>query len=217
MAVRDQQVTMIVGLTGGVASGKSAVADLFADLGVPVLDTDMISREIVVAGSKGLAQIRKRFGDSIINNDGTLDRPTLRQLVFADPAAREDLEAITHPLIAAELTRQSDLASGPYQIHVIPLLVETGMQDRMDRVLLVDCPLELQLARLESRDQISRSAAKLIIDAQTDRRARLAIADDVLINDAQRDELPGLVSKLHDYYQQLAKQGTMDATGLRLP
>jgi dephospho-CoA kinase len=217
VAVRDQQVTMIVGLTGGVASGKSAVADLFADLGVPVLDTDMISREIVVAGSKGLAQIRKRFGDSIINNDGTLDRPTLRQLVFADPAAREDLEAITHPLIAAELTRQSDLASGPYQIHVIPLLVETGMQDRVDRVLLVDCPLELQLARLESRDQISRSAAKLIIDAQTDRRARLAIADDVLINDAQRDELPRLVSKLHDYYQQLAKQGTMDATGLRLP
>jgi len=213
----DQQVTMIVGLSGGVASGKSAVADLFADLGVPVLDTDTISREIVVAGSKGLSQIRKRFGDGIISGDGTLDRTALRQLVFADPAAREDLEAITHPLITAELARQSELASGPYQVHVIPLLVETGMQNLVDRVLLVDCPVELQLARLKSRDQLPGSEAQLMIDAQTDRRSRLAVADDVLTNDAQLDELPELVSRLHDYYRRLAGEVTMDAKGLRLP
>ena len=208
---------MIVGLTGGVASGKSAVADLFTELGVPVLDTDRISREVVTEGSKGLTQIRKRFGDSILCSDGSLDRSALRQLVFSDPGARKDLEAITHPLIIEELARQSELANGPYQIHVIPLLVETGMQDGVDRVLLVDCPVELQLARLRSRDKVSGQDAQGIIDAQTDRRARLAIADDVLTNDARRDDLPGLVGQLHDHYRQLARTGITDAAGLRLP
>jgi dephospho-CoA kinase len=208
---------MIVGLTGGVASGKTAVADLFAELSVPVLDTDRISREIVTEGSKGLAQIRKRFGDGILCGDGSLDRPALRQLVFSDPGARMDLEMITHPLIIEELARQSELAKGPYQIHVIPLMVETGMQDDVDRVLLVDCPVELQLARLRSRDKVSGQVAQRIIDAQTDRQARRAIADDVLTNDARRDELPGLVGQLHDFYRQLARQGKTDGAGLRLP
>ena len=217
MSARGEQVTMIVGLTGGVASGKSAVADLFAELGVPVLDTDKISREIVAAGSKGLSQIRERFGDDILCNDGTLDRPALRDRIFSDPNAREDLEKITHPLIIEELARQSETANGPYQVHVIPLLVETGLQDRVARVLLVDCPVELQLTRLQSRDEISDSVAQRIIDAQSNRGARLAVADDVLVNDGRRDELPGLVGQLDDYYRQLIKQGKTDAVGLRLP
>jgi dephospho-CoA kinase len=208
---------MIVGLTGGVASGKSAVSDLFAKLGVPVLDTDRISREIVLAGSQGLVQVRERFGDSILSSDGSLDRQALRELVFSDTRARKDLEAITHPLIIEELARQSELAGGPYQVHVIPLLVETGMQDRVDRVLLVDSPVELQLARLRSRDKASGQSAQRIIDAQSDRRARLAIADDVLVNDARRDELPGLVGRLDDYYRRLVREGKTDAAGLRLP
>jgi dephospho-CoA kinase len=182
MANRDRQVTMTVGLTGGIASGKSAVADRFADLGVPVLDTDLLAREVVAVGKPGLAAIRKRFGDRVLQADGSLDR-----------------------------------AGGLYQVHVIPLLAEIGMQEQVDRVLLVDCPVETQLSRLQLRDGLSASAAQLIIDSQADRRTRLTIADDVLTNDAHRDQLAGLVDKLHAFYLGLVKQGKRDAKGLRLP
>ncbi|MGI9265642.1 MAG: dephospho-CoA kinase [Gammaproteobacteria bacterium] len=208
---------MTVGLTGGIASGKTAVADRFAALGVPVLDTDLISREVVAAGSPGLEAIQSRFGNQVLLEDGSLDRAALRSLIFEDHAARKDLEDITHPLILAKLAEQSAEEDGPYQIHVIPLLVETGLQDKVNRVLLVDCPVEMQLTRLQSRDGLSASAARLIINSQADREARQAIADDILTNDARPDQLVVLVDRLHTYYQQLAKQGNRDAAGLRLP
>jgi dephospho-CoA kinase len=217
MANRDRQVTMTVGLTGGIASGKSAGADRFADLGVPVLDTDLLAREVVAAGKPGLAAIRKRFGDRVLQADGSLDRTALRELVFKDPEARRDLEHITHPLILEALAERSTIAGGLYQVHVIPLLAEIGMQEQVDRVLLVDCPVETQLSRLQLRDGLSASAAQLIIDSQADRRTRLTIADDVLTNDAHRDQLAGLVDKLHAFYLGLVKQGKRDAKGLRLP
>jgi dephospho-CoA kinase len=217
MANRDRQVTMTVGLTGGIASGKSAVADRFADLGVPVLDTDLLAREVVAVGKPGLAAIRKRFGDRVLQADGSLDRTALRELVFKDPEARRDLEHITHPLILEALAERSTIAGGLYQVHVIPLLAEIGMQEQVDRVLLVDCPVETQLSRLQLRDGLSASAAQLIIDSQADRRTRLTIADDVLTNDAHRDQLAGLVDKLHAFYLGLVKQGKRDAKGLRLP
>jgi len=208
---------MTVGLTGGIASGKSAVADRFAELGVPVLDTDLIAREVVAAGTPGLAAIRRRFGDRVLRADGNLDRAALRELIFEDHAARKDLEHITHPLILAALAERSAIAGGSYQVHVIPLLAEIGMQEQVDRVLLVDCPVETQLTRLQLRDGLSASAAQLIIDSQADRRTRLAIANDVLTNDAHRDQLAGLVDKLHAFYQGLVEQGKRDAKGLRLP
>lgn len=217
MTNRDRQVTMTVGLTGGIASGKSAVADRFADLGVPVLDTDLLAREVVAVGKPGLAAIRKRFGDRVLQADGSLDRTAIRELVFKDPEARRDLEHITHPLILEALAERSAIAGGLYQVHVIPLLAEIGMQEQVDRVLLVDCPVETQLSRLQLRDGLSASAAQLIIDSQADRRTRLTIADDVLTNDAHRDQLAGLVDKLHAFYLGLVKQGKRDAKGLRLP
>jgi dephospho-CoA kinase len=193
-----------IGLTGGIASGKSTVADLFAERGIPVLDTDRIAREVVEPGQPALAAVVKAFGSGILGPDGRLDRPALRARVFSDPAARSKLEAILHPAIRAELGRQSARAGGPYQVLVIPLLVEGGRIDSVDRVLVVDCPVEAQLHRLQARDGETAESARKIIDSQAAREVRLAAADDVIVNAGETDELAAQVAALDAQYRSLA-------------
>lgn len=196
-----------VGLTGGIASGKSTVARLFEALGVPVIDTDLLAREVVAPGQPALARIAERFGHGVLTADGSLDRAALRTLVFADPRARADLEQITHPAIRELLEERSRTAGGAYQIHVIPLLVETGAQQkRVDRVLVVDCSEELQIRRLQARDGSTVEQARSILSAQVSRAARLAVADDVILNEEALEPLRDQVSALHTRYLQLASQ-----------
>lgn len=198
-------VSMVrIGLTGGIASGKSTVADLFAARGVPVLDTDRIAREVVEPGQPALADVIREFGPSVLGPDGRLDRPALRRRVFADTAARKKLEAILHPAIRAELVRQSVAAGGPYQVLVIPLLVEGGRVDTVDRVLVVDCPVETQLERLLARDGETAESAQRIIASQATREARLAAADDVISNAGPPEELAAQVAALDARYRSLA-------------
>ena len=193
-----------VALTGGIASGKSTVADLFAALGVPVIDTDVIAREVVELGQPALAAAVAAFGSEVLGSDGRLDRRRLREQIFADAGARQRLNAILHPAIRAEMERQSEAAGGDYQLLVIPLLTEGGRRDHIDRVLLVDVPEALQVERLMMRDGVSREQAVASLNAQATRAARLAMADDVLRNSGQPDELRDRVAELHDKYRALA-------------
>jgi dephospho-CoA kinase len=196
-----------IALTGGIASGKSRVADLFAELGVPVIDTDLIARQVVEPGLPALADVVEAFGPGVLDADGRLDRRRLRELIFSDAAARQRLEAILHPAIRAELERQSHAASGPYQVLVIPLLTEGGRRDHVDRVLVVDAPESLQVERLMKRDSVTREQALASLAAQARRAARLAIADDVIINTGTAEELRGKVAALHEQYLHLAAAG----------
>ncbi len=176
-----------IGLTGGIASGKSAAARCFAELGVPVIDTDVIAREVVEPGSDGLAGIHQRFGDAVIRDDGTLDRAALRAIVFAEPSEREALEAILHPLIREKTMRQADDAGGDYQVIVVPLLVESPLKHFVDRILVIDCREETQIARLIARDGGDAAGAQRILDAQASRQQRLDLADDVVCNEGSLD------------------------------
>jgi len=193
-----------IALTGGIASGKSTVAQLFTTLGAKLIDTDLVAREVVAPGSPALAQIVARFGQKILMTDGSLDRVRLRELVFADAAARADLEAITHPLIRARVAELGAALRGPYQLIAIPLLAETGTAGDYDRVLLVDCDPQLQLQRLMARDQVGQADAQRMIHAQASREARLAIADDVIRNDGDINALATQVQALHARYLALA-------------
>ena len=195
-----------IALTGGIASGKTAVANMFAELGVPVLDADVIARDVVEPGTPALAQLVSEFGADILDATARLDRRRLRQRVFENPQLRKRLEAITHPAIRAEFTARSAAAGGPYQIHVIPLLVETARERSYDRVLVVDCPPEEQLRRLISRDSSSPEEARRILQAQASREQRLAAADDVIVNTGTVDDLRQFVRTLHDNYLLLARR-----------
>ncbi len=194
-----------VGLTGGIASGKSAAAAVFAALGVPVIDSDVIAREVVAPGSPGLAALVARFGAGVLLPDGSLDRRALRDQVFADPAARRDLEALTHPPIRQRMAELAATAGGPYQIHAIPLLVEGGARrPGIDRVLVIDCPEEVQVARVMARDRVDEAGARAVLAAQASRAQRLAAADDVIVNDQGLDALGEAVTALHQRYLGLA-------------
>jgi dephospho-CoA kinase len=195
-----------IGLTGGIASGKSTVSGLFAALGVPVIDTDRIARDVVVPGSALLASVLARFGAQLLTATGELDRPALRELIFADAAARADLEALMHPAIMAELRRRADAAGGPYQLLVIPLLVEHQLRTGVDRVLLVDCAPELQLRRAQVRDGVTLAQAQAVLAAQASRAARLSVADDVIVNDGDLERLREQVETLHTRYSTLARE-----------
>jgi dephospho-CoA kinase len=198
-----------IGLTGGIASGKTAVADLFAKLGAAVIDTDVIAREVVAPNTPGLTRVCSAFGDEILNADGSLDRAALRSRVFADEPSRKQLEAILHPLIHAETLRQSAaLTAAPYQILVVPLLAETGFREIVDRVLVVDCPPDIQAERLMARDKESATTAAAMINAQTGREQRLMIADDTISNDGPREALAHAVASLHLQYLELAATNT---------
>jgi dephospho-CoA kinase len=194
-----------IGLTGGIASGKTTVARLFAALGIPVIDSDELAREVVAPGTAGLEAIRSRFGPGVIQADGSLDRRALRNVVFSDPQARRDLEAITHPAIRELMDRRSREADGPYQILAIPLLVEGGARrPGIDRVLVIDCPEELQVRRVMLRDRSSEDGARAVLSAQATRAARLAVADDVIVNDRDVAALRDQVEALDRRYRSLA-------------
>jgi dephospho-CoA kinase len=197
------QHTFRVGLTGGIASGKSTVAKLFEALGIPVIDTDALAREVVAPGQPVLKEIVERFGADVVAADGSLDRAALRARVFADPAERAALERLTHPAIRALVEQRAATAGGKYQVHVIPLLVETDGRSRVDRVLLVDCSEELQIRRLQARDGATLDQARGILAAQATRAARLAAADDIIVNGGELSELRDQVAKLHAKYLDL--------------
>lgn len=194
-----------VGLTGGIASGKSTAAKFFGALGVPILDSDRIAREVVEPGQPPLERLVERFGRGILTPDGHLDRPALRDIVFSDPKARADLENLTHPAIGAALEAHSAAAGGPYQILVIPLLVEKSLSAHVDRVLVVDCDEELQIRRLLARDGSTRAQAQAILNAQVSRSARLKAADDVITNNADMSAVQAQVAALHARYLELAR------------
>jgi dephospho-CoA kinase len=194
-----------VGLTGGIASGKSAVADAFAKLGAPVIDTDLIAREVVAVGEPGLDAVRKVFGPDVLTAEGELNRRALRERVFADAVKRRQLEEILHPLIHERTLLALARAKGPYVIVVVPLLVETSFGALVDRVLVVDVPVETQLARLMRRDGLSRDAAAAMIDAQVARAGRLAAADDVIDNSGGPEATRQQVDRLHQRYLELSR------------
>lgn len=201
---REPNDMLRIGLTGGIASGKSLVAGCFAGFGVPVIDTDEIARDVVEPGRPALHEIRRAFGDDVVGADGALDRRAMRQLVFADESRRADLEAILHPRIRRETRARADRAGGPYQVLVVPLLVETGFEDLTDRVLVVDCPVELQKTRLLSRDAEDPAQVERILAAQISRAERLAAADDVIDNSGTVAATRAQVDALHKKYLKIA-------------
>jgi len=195
-----------IALTGGIARGKSTVANLFAAHGVPLIDTDVIAREVVEPGQPALAAVAKAFGNDVLDADGRLDRRRLREVIFRDAAARARLEAILHPAIRAAMERQSVAAAqaGPYQVLVIPLLAEGGRRDHVDRVLVVDTPETVQVERLMARDAVTREQAEASLRAQAQRATRLGIADDVVTNTGRVEDLREQVAALHERYVKLA-------------
>ena len=192
--------TLRIGLTGGIASGKSTVADLFADLGVPVIDTDVIAREVVAAGEPALENIRHEFGDEVFDEAGALDRDAMRRIVFSDSDARGRLEAILHPIIQAAAFEQASTAGGRYQLIVVPLLTESPIREFVDRVLVVDCEESTQIRRLMARDAESEGQARRILGAQASRDERLKIADEVIHNDGDLAATLDQVKTLHQQY-----------------
>jgi dephospho-CoA kinase len=192
-----------IGLTGGIASGKSTVAHLFAGFGATVIDTDRIARDVVIPGAPALAALTRALGRGILGPDGSLDRHQLRERIFKDPATRRTVEGILHPAIISELVSQAEVAPGPYQVLVIPLLVEGDRRALVDRVLVVDCPEEQQIERLMSRDGETRENAALALAAQATRAERLAAADDVIANDRDPARLVERVAGLDRKYRRL--------------
>ncbi len=189
--------SVVVGLTGGIATGKSSVATLLAARGAVVIDADVLARDVVANGAPLLAEVAQRFGNAILSEDGSLDRAALGRVVFSDPSARRDLEALIHPAVrrrAAEL--EAAAPSGSVVVHVIPLLVETGQADRFDLVVVVDADEASQLARVRTRDSLDEPSARARIAAQATREARLAAADVVVDNSGAPDDLEDQVDRL---------------------
>jgi dephospho-CoA kinase len=191
----------VVGLTGGIGSGKSTVADNFAAQGVPVIDTDVIARDLTAPGGAALDAVRAAFGEAVMQADGTLDRAALRRRVFSDSASRHRLEAILHPLIRQRVEQALGTLTAPYALVVVPLLVETGgYRDVLDRVLVVDCPEDMQIERVIARSGLTRDEVTAILAAQASRAERLAAADDVIVNSASPEALRTQVAALHRRY-----------------
>jgi dephospho-CoA kinase len=195
---------LTIGLTGGIASGKSTAAARFTELGVPVIDADEVARAVVAIGQPGLAEVLKRFGAGVRAANGELDRRALRDLIFNDPPSRRALEAILHPLIRTEMERRAALVDGPYAVLEIPLLVEGASRARVDRVLVIDADEAVQLQRIMDRDQSSLGQARAIQNTQASRAARLDAADDVILNSGSIAELRQAVDRLHERYLRLA-------------
>jgi dephospho-CoA kinase len=192
-----------VGLTGGIASGKSLVADLFAEAGASIVDTDLIAREVVAPGEPGLAAIVEQFGDEVIDATGELDRRHMRTLIFGSESRRQQLENLLHPLIRTRTLARIDSTTGPYVMVVVPLLAETGFAELVDRVLVVDCDEATQTRRLMARDVHTSEEARRIIAAQASRAERLAVADDVIDNNGDVASTRQQVLELHNQYVSL--------------
>jgi dephospho-CoA kinase len=193
-------------LTGGIACGKTAVSTRFERLGVPVIDTDIIAREVVQAGRPALASIVDKFGKDILDNRGELDRSKMRALIFSDPVSKKSLESILHPAIAREAKLRLNAVATEYCILVVPLLAESGRYEDSDRVLVVDVDERTQLLRLLARDRISKKLASAMLKAQVKRHQRLEQADDVIANTGSLEELDAAVASLHDKYRRMASQ-----------
>lgn len=193
-----------IGLTGGIASGKSAVADSFDRRGTPIVDADVIAREVVEPGQPALSEIAETFGAQILDADGRLDRTAMRDQIFSDDQKRRKLESILHPRIKEAMERQVARLTVPYCVLAIPLLIEAHQQDLVDRILVIDVPVELQISRLLQRDRTSKAAAEAILKAQLDRETRLRFADDIIVNNGTLAELDSKVEQLHQKYLALA-------------
>lgn len=195
---------LVVGLTGGIASGKSIVANMFTKLGAGLVDTDLVAREVVAPGEPGLAAVTKAFGNDVLLRSGELDRAALRRIVFADESKRRELETLLHPLIRARTLERLASLTTPYALVAVPLLVETSFGELVDRVLVVDCPESLQLERLTRRDAIPRPEALAMVRAQTDRATRLRAAHDIVDNGGTMEGTQRQVEQLHRRYLELA-------------
>lgn len=197
---------LIIGLTGGVASGKSEVERRFATLGIGVADADIASRQALAAGSEGLAEVIAAFGGDVLDDDGQLDRPAMRRRIFSDETARRRLESIVHPRVRISLLEQCRAATSAYAIASIPLLTESGRDAYpwLDRILVIDVPVAVQRDRLLVRDGIEEALAERIIASQASRQQRLAIADEIIVNDGPLDALDAHVARLHRHYLALA-------------
>ncbi|TVT58537.1 MAG: dephospho-CoA kinase [Sedimenticola thiotaurini] len=195
---------LVIGLTGGIGCGKTAVTDCFTSLGVPVIDADTVAREVVLPGQPALQAIAEKFGPEAITSEGSLNRNWLREHIFSDAGAKRELEAILHPRIRAEMRRQLSEVEGSYAIFSIPLLLETGQDKTVDRILVVDCDPELQISRVTQRDDASESQTRAIIATQIDRKSRLTAADDIITNNGSLSELRPQVEALHQKYLNLA-------------
>ncbi|MDO5686022.1 MAG: dephospho-CoA kinase [Neisseria sp.] len=202
-------MTHWVGITGGIGSGKSTATALFADHGVPVIDTDIIARELTVSHGAAIPALRQTFGDALIDDAGSLKRPEMRRLMLAHPTAKQQLEAVLHPLIREETYRQQTLFQAAYGLIAVPLLAESPyFQALVERVLVIDCPEDLQIARIIQRNGLSEAEAHALLAAQTTRAHRLSIADDVIENDADLIHLQQEVTRLHQFYTELFSDGT---------
>ncbi|MCZ6761927.1 MAG: dephospho-CoA kinase [Gammaproteobacteria bacterium] len=193
-----------VGLTGGIACGKTTIVDMFAALGVHIIDTDELAREVLEPGEPAMESVIEHFGSSILDDDGRLDRRALRRLVFSDPEKRRLLEQIVHPVIRQRMAEYSAILRGPYQIMVIPLLVESKSDGQVDRVLVVDCDEEVQIRRLMNRDHESRENAEEMMATQISRQDRLDHADDIIDGESSLEALQQRVKQLDQYYRELA-------------
>jgi dephospho-CoA kinase len=194
-----------IGLTGGIGSGKTSVSDIFSELGVPVIDTDLVARQLTARDGAALPEIRSAWGESVMRPDGELDRDALRRRIFADPEERRRLEAILHPLIRRQVVAELAALDAPYVVVVIPLLVETGnYRELLDRVLVVDCPESLQVERVRARSGLSAEEVSAIISAQADRSSRIAAADDIIVNAANNRSLREQVLSLDAKYREIA-------------
>ena len=201
-------MTWIVGLTGGIGSGKTQVSNAFEALGVPVIDTDLISHAITAPNGLAIPVIREIFGADLIDPSGRLDRDKMRKLVFTDAEARRKLEAILHPLIAnVTMASIAQHSNAPYVVLVVPLLAESPQWlNRCDRVLVIDCELETQISRVMARSNLTREQVLAIIATQASREERKAIANEVIVNESSLEALTQQVRKLHDFYLTMAKQ-----------
>jgi dephospho-CoA kinase len=198
-------MTLVIGLTGGIGSGKTAVSRAFESLGAPVVDTDAIAHELSAAGAAGQRAVAAAFGPDAVGADGSLDRGWLRRKAFGDPSFRRSLEAILHPLIAEEARARVAAWTAPYGLLVVPLLLETArLRPLVDRVLVVDCPEDVQVARVRARSGLAEAEVRAIMAAQLPRATRLAQADDVLDNGGLPDAIVPLVARLDHFYRELA-------------
>ncbi|CEO38083.1 dephospho-CoA kinase [Photobacterium kishitanii] len=198
-------MAVVIGLTGGIGSGKTTVANLFGDYGIDLIDADIIAREVVAIGSIGLARITEKFGDSILLVDGNLDRSQLRAAIFSDPHLKNWLNQLLHPLIREKMLADIDRARSPYCLLIVPLMVENNLQTMTDRLLVVDVDQQTQIMRTQQRDNVSLEQIKSILSAQASRQQRLDAADDIICNNGDNQALLTQVAQLHQHYLALAQ------------
>ncbi|MCD9486085.1 dephospho-CoA kinase [Photobacterium iliopiscarium] len=198
-------MTMVIGLTGGIGSGKTTVANVFAEYGIDLIDADIIARDVVAIGSVGLARITEKFGNRILLNDGNLDRSQLRTAIFSDPQLKNWLNQLLHPLIRDKMLADIDRATSPYCLLIVPLMIENNLQTLTDRLLVVDVDQQTQIMRTQQRDNVSLEQINNILAAQASRQQRLDAADDIICNNGDNQALLTQVAQLHLHYLALAR------------